>query len=222
MDTEFAAYKKRIHNSISSMRVALKRAIMGTDGIVKADQVMSACMPQSSNFDVFISHSHADVKRAQKLADCLLFNYGLSCFIDSNYWLHSENEIQRPLDDIVKNPSEKYLYSDILKTTSHVHAMLSMSLMKMMDSCECCIFINPERNDSPLSYINSPWIYEEITMFNYLGKRKPNRLRQVTESFSAIPRIIYKCDFSNWKELSLADFKDAKEGHDWLDRLYEG
>lgn len=198
---------------------AIKRAIMGDeDGLIDADSLMNACMPQVSEYDIFISHSHRDLEYAHRLADYILKRFGLRCFVDSDIWLNSEKDIQKPFDRLYKNGSN-FLYEDILKSTAHVHAMLSMSLLKMMDSCECCIFIDPEEDYIPMDSVSSAWIYEEVTMFNYIDKHL-SRTTRVTESFSAKPRIIYRCDFSNMDELTLNNLKSIKKGINWLDSLY--
>lgn len=198
---------------------AIKRAIMGDeDGLIDADSLMNACMPQVSEYDIFISHSHRDLECAHRLADYILKRFGLKCFVDSDIWLNSEKDIQKPFDRLYKNGSN-FQYEDILKSTAHVHAMLSMSLLKMMDSCECCIFIDPEEDYIPMDSVSSAWIYEEVTMFNYIDKHL-SRTTRVTESFSAKPRIIYRCDFSNMDELTLNNLKSIKKGINWLDSLY--
>lgn len=97
--------------------------------------------------------------------------------------------------------------------------MLSMSLLKMMDSCECCIFIDPEEKYVPNNRVSSPWIYEEVTMFNYIDKYL-SRSTLVTESYSQIPRIIYRCDFSNMNEITSDDMAKSLRGTMWLDSLY--
>lgn len=208
-----------INCDLESQRIALKNAIMGQNGVIDADEVMNACMPQKHTFSIYISHSHNDVKRAQKLANYILKRFNLTCFIDSNVWLNSQEDIQKPYDLMVKS-GNSFQYDDILKSTAHVHAMLSMSLLKMMDSCECCIFIDPEEEYVPQDSVLSPWIYEEVTMFNYLDKHL-NRTVRVTESFSQKPRIIYRCDFSNKKELLSYDMRRNSKGTNWLDDLYE-
>lgn len=200
-------------------RAAIRREIMGDeDGLIDADTLMNACMPQVNEYDIFISHSHRDLKYAHLLADYILKRFGLRCFVDSDIWLNSEKDIQKPFDRMYKDGSN-FQYDDILKSTAHVHAMLSMSLLKMMDSCECCIFINPEEKYVPMDSVSSAWIYEEVTMFNYIDKHLA-RLTRVMESFSARPRIIYKCDFSDMDKLTLLDLKSNKKGTEWLDSLY--
>lgn len=199
-------------------RKAIKTEILGHNGLIDADKLMQSCMPQKNGFNIFISHSHKDFDYAQKLASYILKKFGLTCFIDSNIWLNSEEDIQKPYDRMNKRGSS-IKYDDVLKSSAHVHAMLSMSLLKMMDSCECCIFIDPEEEYVPMDSVSSAWIYEEVTMFNYINKHI-SRITRVTESFSARPRIIYRCDFSNMNELTLLDLKSHKIGTSWLDSLY--
>lgn len=202
-----------------TQRAAIKREIIGDkNGLIDADTLMNACMPQVHEYDIFISHSHRDLDYAHRLADYILRRFGLRCFVDSDIWLNSEKDIQKPFDRMYKD-GPNFQYEDILKSTAHVHAMLSMSLLKMMDSCECCIFIDPEEDYIPMDSVSSAWIYEEVTMFNYIDKH-PCRLTRVTESFSARPRIIYRCDFSNMDKLTLLDLKSIKKGTNWLDSLY--
>lgn len=199
-------------------RKAIKTEILGHNGLIDADKLMQACMPQNHDFNIFISHSHKDFDYAQKLASYIFKKFGLTCFIDSNIWLNSEEDIQKTYDRMYKRGSS-LKYDDVLKSSAHVHAMLSMSLLKMMDSCECCIFIDPEEEYVPMDSVSSAWIYEEVTMFNYIDKHL-SRITRVTEGFSARPRIIYKCDFSNMKELTLRNMKVTEKGLSWLDYLY--
>lgn len=199
-------------------RKAIKTEILGHNGLIYADKLMQACMPQKHDFNIFISHSHKDFDYAHKLASYIFKKFGLKCFIDSNIWLNSEEDIQKPYDRMNKRGSS-IKYDDVLKSSAHVHAMLSMSLLKMMDSCECCIFIDPEEEYIPMDSVSSAWIYEEVTMFNYIDKHL-SRITRVTESFSARPRIIYKCDFSNMQELTLHKMESQEKGLTWLDYLY--
>lgn len=199
-------------------REGIKQEIMGDeDGFIDADTLMNACMPQVHEYDIFISHSHRDLKYAHRLADYILKRFGLRCFVDSDIWLNSEEDIQKPYDQMNKRGSS-IKYDDVLKSSAHVHAMLSMSLLKMMDSCVCCIFIDPEEEYIPMDSVSSAWIYEEVTMFNYIDKHLSRNTR-VTENFSARPRIIYKCDFSNMQELTLHKMASKEKGLTWLDYL---
>ena len=215
---EYETTFSRIEDDKKLQRKAIKKEILGHNGLIDADKLMQACMPQKNGFNIFISHSHKDFDYAQKLASYIFKKFGLKCFIDSNIWLNSEEDIQKPYDRMNKR-GNSIKYDDVLKSSAHVHAMLSMSLLKMMDSCECCIFIDPEEEYVPMDSVSSAWIYEEVTMFNYIDKHL-SRSTRVTESFSAQPRIIYKCDFSNMKELTLHKMESNEKDTSWLDYLY--
>lgn len=208
-------------------------------GIIDGDALQQACMPTTiGKYDVFISHSHNSRKSAKDLAAFLKMRYGIRCFVDGFVWGSCNNDILRPIDKKwSRQDSRKDLYSYEKRnfSTSHVHAMLSMALLEMIDQCECCIFIKPEHeyniagiSDSTLS----PWIYEEITMFNKVAKQKPNRITRIQESFSTINRglkVRYKLDLSNISELKnqhlQVSFPDDSMSYTkafkWLDYIYE-
>ncbi|MBQ0088465.1 MAG: toll/interleukin-1 receptor domain-containing protein [Prevotellaceae bacterium] len=213
-------YNSNTKDAIDDAKAAVKKEILGQNGIIDADKVMNVCMPLDEEFDIFISHSHADVEYANKLADYIFKKFGLKCFIDSNFWLNSVDDLQRPFDKKYKDPNSKLLYNDVLASTAHIHAMLSMSLLKMMNSCECCIFVRPEEEYIPTNSVYSPWIYEEITMFNYMEKIAPRPIA-ITESFSQKPKFVYRCDLSNMSELTLSNMRANLYSYEWLDYLYK-
>lgn len=217
---EYSLCKESTENAIEAAKEEVKKEILGRDGIIDADKVMNVCMPQEEEFDIFISHSHADVEYANKLADYIFKKFGLKCFIDSNYWLNSVEDLQKPFDKKYKDPNSNLLYNDVLASTAHIHAMLSMSLLKMMNSCESCIFIRPDEEYIPTNSVYSPWIYEEITMFNYMGKIAPRPIT-ITESFSQKPKFVYRCDLSNMSELTLSNMRANLYSYEWLDYLYK-
>lgn len=118
-------------------------------------------------FDVFISHSHADVDDGvKKLASWMWEKLGLRCFIDSLFWQYAD-DLLKMMDDwyAKKSDGRHYDYKIRNYTTSHVHAMLSMALMNMMAKTECVLFVD---SDNSIKYQRnqpqtpSPWIYEEI------------------------------------------------------------
>ena len=184
-----------------------------------------------SLFQVFISHAHKDEATVKQLAGYLKEHFGLRCFIDSIYWGYV-NDLQKSLDDYyasIKREGKKYYNYDIRNfLTANVHIMLSMALMKMMDACECLIFVDSENS---LKYTrgskgtSSPWIYEEMGFSKRLRVNTPlrykNRIRvslkentnQSTYSFQSMylqesrqPLFNYKVDMGHFKELTNADF----------------
>jgi len=137
--------------------------------------------------DVFLSHSHADEKSVIGFAGWLQEKFGLTVFIDSCVWGHS-NELMKKIDDKFcrNSDSNTYDYDKRNYSTSHVHMMLSMALSKMMDKAEIVIFVATENSIQPISKTisqttKSPWIYNELVMTNLIRKKKPNR--QIEKSF---------------------------------------
>lgn len=135
------------------------------------------------NFDVFISHSHKDIdKYVKPFASWLYDHLGLRCFIDSEFWLFAD-DLLRILDDIYALDSTRKIYNYRIRnyTTSHIHAMLSMALLKMMAKTECVLFVD---SDNSIKYTAgqadtpSPWIYEEICFANNLEIKIPDRLKK--------------------------------------------
>lgn len=210
-------------------------------GIIDGEALKNACMPtENEKYDIFISHSHTEEKEAKDLAAYLRMRYGLKCFVDGFVWGSCDKDILRPLDEIwswQNAKKESFSYEKRNYSTSLVHAMLSMALLEMIDKCECCIFIKPT-SDLMVSGIDncttSPWIYEEIMMFNKVEKNKPNRVTRCTESFSAIrtkPSVIYRLDLSNMPTLKTSHLQKNiatdeytlkyTKAHRWLDDIYD-
>jgi len=212
-----------------------------SNGVIDGEALQNACMPMPANkYDIFISHSHTEEDEAKKLAAYLKMRYGLECFVDGFVWGSCDNDILRPLDDEwswLNAKKESYSYKKRNYSTSLVHAMLSMALLEMIDHCECCIFVKPTTDLVVSSIENcttSPWIYEEITMFNKIEKRKPNRITRCMESFSVTrpkPIVRYKLDMSDMpllkpdqlqKNIYLNDRNSAYTiAYRWLDDIYE-
>ena len=53
---------------------------------VDAEKLQKIWFPGKDNYDIFISHSHSDIKTALKVAHFLNKQFGKSTFIDSQVW----------------------------------------------------------------------------------------------------------------------------------------
>ncbi len=140
--------------------------------------------PTKKRFDVFISHSHKDITLVKRFASWLNEELGLTCFIDSLYWENADDLLDFLFCHYHRFSNRYYACGFRDKLSSHVHAMLSMALMKMMDKTECVIFI---KSDNALTrwenQTMSPWLYEEINFANMLRTNVPERLkRRVADS----------------------------------------
>lgn len=106
------------------------------------DAIMSNWFPKIQA-DIFISHSHDDEKYVITLAGFLNEKFGLRSFIDSCVWGYLV-ELLKEIDNRFYSTGRpgSYSYEKRNYLTSHVHMMLSISLMKMIDPTECLLFID--------------------------------------------------------------------------------
>lgn len=185
--------------------------------------------------DVFISHSHKDEKLAIKLALWLHYCFGIKAFIDSTVWGYSKNLLHK----IINNKKYGYILRqntyrlyETLNINSHIDMLLSMALTKMIDKCECLIFLNTPNSisrENTMEITYSPWIYHEIGVSKVIKKNIPNRLQLKIKqhSFSNEELIPYfQINTSHLFELSeyiLNLWKNNSEsrGTKELDYLYE-
>lgn len=206
------------------------------NGDLIASEITSKWFPEI-DADVFLSHSHKDEKQVICLAGWLECEFGLKSFIDSCIWGYS--------GDLLQIIDKKYCYDKLSKTydyqkrnrsTSHIHMMLSTALAKMIDRCECIIFVNTPNSISSSNYINgeatdSPWIYSEIAITNIIQKRTPHR-NLLTKSSVSIENIRedlnikYNLDCMSLIPLDSDDLNswienNNKTGSDALDSLYD-
>ena len=205
---------------------------------IKGTKLQEEWFPSESYdslFKVFISHSHKDIDTVKNLAGFLKEHYGIRSFIDSLYWGYV-NDLQKSLDDYYASyfydGSKYYDYDKRNFLTANVHIMLSMALMKMMDACECLIFVD---SDNSLKYeLNdnetpSPWIYEEMGFSNRLRVNIPERYKEkikvtlnesrARSSYSLMmfsqnqqcdASFSYEIDMRHFKELERGDFPTSK------------
>ena len=219
----------------------LRRILHGQNGVVNGSYLQSFYFPTDNDgfYDVFISHSHNDLQHALLLATWLEDNCGLRCFVDHFVW-GSADDLLKEIDDeyCMQSNGALYNYEKRNFSTSHVHAMLSMAILDVIDKTECSIFIE-SCNSLDLSGIGtktlSPWLYEEITMMKRLRQRIPNRYqgwKQQVRSFSTGARIemlnearqlkvSYNIDVSRISNLDTSDFlRLENQGTRGLDNTY--
>ena len=178
---------------------------------------MSSWFPQIKS-QIFISHSHADERKVITLAGYLYDKFGLKSFIDSCIW-HYSIDLLKEIDNRFcgNGRSGSYSYEKRNYSTSHVHMMLSISLMKMMDQTECMLFIdtpNSLNTEEIIDATNSPWIFAEIAMSQSLRRKtieshRKRSMREATENFN---NIAYKLDTLHLKEITPYIWKKWNDG----------
>nr|WP_315161136.1 hypothetical protein [uncultured Flavobacterium sp.] len=175
--------------------------------------------------DIFLSHSHKDLERANELAGWLKNNFDLDVFIDSNIWGES-NKLLKELDDEIcyQKKSKTYNYDKRNFTTSHVHMMLSNSLAEMIDKTECLMFLETSNSVSvhnTIKQTESPWIYNELFLSSII-RINENIIRRKTKFYCASERTVklnedykikYKLNFDHLIELEGRDLIDWKNNY---------
>lgn len=171
--------------------------------------------------DVFLSHSHKDEKLVIILAGWLWDEFGIKSFIDSTVWGYA-NDLLESIDDRYCRSYGRYDYQKRNYSTAHIHMMLSMSLLAMMDKCECLIFVNTPNSFIPSDEFDkgetfSPWIFSEIAMSSTLRRNVPNRYRSgfdsITESLESLS-VSYELDMRHLLPLSKQDLRKWKRQYD--------
>lgn len=223
------------------------------NSFINGSRLQEEWFPTEDNcFHVFLSHSSRDTGIVKKFSYWLKSNLGLDCFIDSVYWKYS-NQLLREIDDewckYYSKSAKQYLYKYNNRnfSTSNIHCMLTMALVRMMSRCECVIFIDSENSiqykfGEDVNKTCSPWIYEEIEMAQQLRWVVPERMirssildeHKIQKCFSLEseqPTFYYDVVLKDFIPLSasvLSDIKryvmsdiDGGKGEPALDKLYE-
>ena len=201
---------------------------VSTNGFLLMNDIADDWFPDIDTH-VFISHSHADEKLACQFADYLMKEFKIKSFIDSKFWGHSIDLLKKIDNDYCLNENEEtYSYELRNQSTSHIHMILATSLAKMMDKCECFIFLdtkNSNYSNSNKFYTRSVWINYEIYLSSLLKQKTPKRTNyslnnilaeDANKSIKYIPTQ-YAIDLSKLKEIKLANFESFKAQQNYRD-----
>ena len=188
------------------------------DGSINASAVEEDWFP-GIEANIFLSHSHADEKAVINFAGYLYKEFGITSFIDSTVWGYAD-DLLKQIDEkyCIKSSDENgktYSYEKRNRTTSQVHLLLQGALAKMINRCECLIFINTP-NSMRITDVQgetntaSPWIYSEILMASTFPARslKEYRTDELTHFAS---EVTYRLNLTSFVDLSVEDFAKAKK-----------
>ena len=169
--------------------------------------------------DIFISHSHKDENLAIAFAGWLWETFELKAFVDSSIWGYADYLIDKLLEEMDDNyPHNERNNSDLKYITSHVHNMLNVALINMIEISKCLFFLNTPNStilDGIKTYTLSPWIYTELEISKILSQCPI----QISDS-----RIASELDLSHLTEIDYIDLNEWEEsntyGDDALETLY--
>lgn len=190
-------------------------------GSIKAVEIQNNWFP-NIKADIFISHSHKDEELAIKLGDWLFNNFGLKSFIDSIVWKYSRDLLNKIISKnntyIYRTYPDgvTYKYKETLNMSSHIDMILSTSLIKMIDNCECLFFLNTPNSINETDAIEnktySQWIYFETYISSIIDKKAPRGYSKESTDFS--DTIKYRVNIEHLYKLTHVELKE------WLD-LYK-
>lgn len=191
---------------------------------LEGDKIMQECFPNDiKEYNIFLSHSHKDMRIALIIAGLLKSKYKIEVFIDSTVWLNyidllkciddyyckSKEKIKERYD---YNSKEYYDYDIRNYSTSHINLMLMNSLNMMIDKCEVLFFLNTPNSisiDNIGQKTNSPWIFSEIQTSKIIRKKIPNRnipSMESTKYFSTDLKISYPLELDHLTNISRYNF----------------
>ncbi|WP_149716278.1 hypothetical protein [Campylobacter concisus] len=165
---------------------------------IKAEVIRNNHFNSDNQYDIFISHSHADIGLAKKLRDVLWDKFNFTGFIDSELWANInilERHITREYSCCITR--DFYRAFDIILSTSLNQALLNSKFF---------IFIKTD-NSIKLDRMDSPWLYFENQIAKNIFYKKPKgslNLESINESQALIKLITvdYKPDSDIFDEIS--------------------
>ena len=164
---------------------------------IKAEVIRNNHFNSDNQYDIFISHSHADIGLAKKLRDVLRDKFNFTSFIDSELWANI-NDLERRIIryDCCIVHRDLYRAFDII---------LSTSLNQALSNSKFFIFIKTD-NSIKLDRMDSPWLYFENQIAKNIFYKKPKEylnLESINESqVSKFITVDYKPDSDIFDEIS--------------------
>lgn len=178
------------------------------DGIIDASRIQNDWFPLV-DANVFISHSHADIKEVTLFAGLLEKWFGLKPFIDFYVWGHYQNILK-----LLLSKNQNADWKTISYLSSNIHLMLSTALSMMIDKCEVLFFYDTPNSISARDVItktNSAWIYHEIGISDIIRKKSPVEHRTKLNNFSMLKEastFSFNIDLSHLETLSCDDINN--------------
>ena len=173
----YKIYGKKLSAELAKAMKPDLTQYLNTKGVLDSQKIMDDWFKQV-DADIFISHSHRDDEDIHALAGWLKMNFGLNAFVDADVWGYCNDLILEMDKAYVPCRNGVYDYSIHNDVTAHVHIMLMSALAKMIDKCECLLFVDSDQSisarDAALQ-TSSPWIYNELLLSSMIKPCPPHR-----------------------------------------------
>lgn len=207
---------KNIKKTLQEEVNVILAAVTNEEGIIDGDLLSDAWFP-IVNKDIFLSYSHKDEELALFLAGFLNQTFDLSVFVDTIIWGSADSLLKKIDDEFCLQKDGTYNYAKRNFSTSHVHAMLTTSIMHAMDQSEVIFFLNTPNSTYELKdgfsqrHTLSPWIYEEVSCAKLLRIRswEEHRKHSLNENYHFEKSLNVAYPYaSGYQTITFEDLKD--------------
>lgn len=156
-----AKYKEQAEEYIKKSNYTFQESgalnlIKTSNGNISAEELSATLLPSNMSYDVFMSHSHADVLLAEQLKLAIESETGKKVFIDHEVW----GNISILQGKLVDKPALDL--SAYMNTTSSLVLLLSSAIMEMIAKCSVFLFLSTDNTTNENGRTSSPWLHAEL------------------------------------------------------------
>lgn len=191
-----------------TLEQALRYCIPMEEGCsLDAEKFSNALFPVPERV-VFISHAHENAEEAKALKNYLEDkNSDIQCFIDSEVWGNVYDAL-RSLQTRFGWRESGLEIDPCNEIARNLFLILSMALTKAIWNCLAFVYLPVEGEDMNDTFINSPWIAQELlasSMFPEFNDYFIKESRETVKASSSYLTFRYRADVSHLKKGSLAE-----------------
>lgn len=206
--------KKWLRNNVpnrkkaETLEQALRYCIPTKEGCsLDAEKFSNALFPVPERV-VFISHAHENAEEAKDLKNYLEDkNSDIQCFIDSEVWGNVYDAL-RSLQTRFGRKKGVLTIEPCNEIARNLFLILSMALTKAIWNCMAFVYLPVEGEDMNDTFINSPWIAQELlasSMFPEFSHYFIKEGHEMVNASSSYLTFRYRADVSHLKKDSLAE-----------------
>lgn len=194
-----------------TLEQALRHRIPTEEGCsLDAEKFSNALFPVPERV-VFISHAHENAEEAKALKKYLEDkNSNIQCFIDSEVWGNVYDALWI-LQTRFGRKKGVLTIEPCNEIARNLFLILSMALTKAIWNCLAFVYLPVEGEDMNYTFINSPWIAQELlasSMFPEFNDYFIKEGHEMVNASSSYLTFRYRADVSHLKEGKLSELAD--------------
>lgn len=194
-----------------TLEQALRHRIPTEEGCsLDAEKFSNALFPVPERV-VFISHAHENAEEAKALKKYLEDkNSNIQCFIDSEVWGNVYDALWI-LQTRFGRKKGVLTIEPCNEIARNLFLILSMALTKAIWNCMAFVYLPVEGEDMNDTFINSPWIAQELlasSMFPEFNGYFIKESREMVNASSSYLTFRYRADVSHLKEGTPSELAD--------------